>query len=190
MLKPIYYKYRSLENFEFFIDILLNEHLYATSYEMMNDAMEGIYYHYGLRPNVLKDIKSSKEKFKICSLSKKRNEPLLWAHYANGSRGVNIGLEITGHNLDIREISYDGAPKITKCINANSTAKEILTHKHESWIYEEEVRVFTNFENPYVKVHIKEIILGEKISSKHKLLVKKLVKKLIPSANVIEYKNL
>lgn len=162
----------------------------ATTYEDMNDAMEGIYYHYGLKPSVLKGIKNSKERFKICSLSKERNEPLLWSHYANGSRGVNIGLDVTGHNLDIKDIIYSGSPTITECIDANRTAKEILGYKHESWRYENEVRVFTENNNSYVKIKIKEIILGERISQQQKSLVQKLIKSLLPNVAILEYKDL
>lgn len=190
MTRGTFYKYRSLENFEFFIDIIVNERLYASSYENMNDAMEGIYYHCGLKPNILKGIKNSKEKFKICSLSKEKNEPLLWSHYANGSRGINIGLDVTGHNLDIKDIVYTGTPTITDCIDANRTAKEILSYKHESWKYENEVRVFTENNNAYVKIKIKEIILGERISQRQKSLVQKLVTSLLPGVTIIEYKDL
>lgn len=81
MKRGIYYKYRSLQNFGNFVDIIVNQQLYAAYYSDMNDAMEGVYYAYGLKPQVLKEIKNSKEKFRICSLSGNRNEPLLWGHY-------------------------------------------------------------------------------------------------------------
>ena len=100
--KTVYYKYRSLEDFKFIVDILVNERLYATLYENMNDAMEGVYYSIGIPRSVLKDIKEEKKQLKICSLSKKCDVPLLWAHYANGSRGICVGLVITGHGLDKR----------------------------------------------------------------------------------------
>lgn len=190
MPRPIYYKYRSLENFEFFVDILVNQQLYATTYPKMNDAMEGIYYASGLKPDILKNIRTYKEKFNICSLSKKQDELLLWAHYANGSRGVNIGVEVTGHYLDIRDIEYGDLPTINSCISPSTTAKEILTHKHESWRYEGEVRIFTQIEKPYIKVLVKEIILGKKITSQHKRLVTELASKLVPDARIIEYKDL
>ena len=176
MVRKHLFKYRSLDNFEFFVDILLNQRLFATSYENMNDAMEGIYYNFGLPKQKLKDIKENKDSLKICSLSQAENDPLLWAHYANGSRGVNLEVEITGHDLDIKEISYDGVPTIKECINTQQTAKEILTHKHESWKYEQEVRVFTT--KQYVKIKIIRIILGEKISREHKELISSLVKKI------------
>lgn len=188
MPRPILYKYRSLENFEFFVDILVNQQLYATTYPNMNDAMEGIYYHLGLTPKILREIKKEKDNLMICSLSKKMNDPLLWAHYANGSRGVNLKVEITANYVDIKEIDYTDLPAISTIVNAQKTAKEILTHKHESWKYEDEVRVFTD--KPTVKVLIRQIILGERISPKHRDLVKALTSKLLPDVQIIEFEDL
>ena len=65
----------------------------------------------------------------------------MWAHYANGSRGVNIELDVTAHNIDIIPIQYDGTPVIEQFLDGKGTAREVLTHKHESWRYEEEMRV-------------------------------------------------
>ncbi len=189
MPREILYKYRSLDNFEFFVDILVNQSLYATSYKNMNDPMEGIYYASSLSRSIINDIRSRKESMNICSLSKERNHPLLWTHYANGSRGVNLGVEITGHNLIKREIIYGGTPLIDDCINTSHTALEILTHKLYYWDYEKEVRIF-NSNNTQIKVLIKEIILGEKISSHHKKLIKKLANLLIPDAQIIDYNNI
>ena len=64
MERTTLYKYRSLENFEFFLDILLNKRLYASSYKDLNDAMEGVYYSYGLKKNILKDIKDGEKPIK------------------------------------------------------------------------------------------------------------------------------
>lgn len=38
-----YYKFRSLENIKRFLDILINERLYAARYDKLNDPMEGSY---------------------------------------------------------------------------------------------------------------------------------------------------
>lgn len=39
----ILYKYRTIDNLEFFLDTLLNNRLYAASFKDMNDPMEGVY---------------------------------------------------------------------------------------------------------------------------------------------------
>ena len=41
----ILYKYRSLTDWKFLIDILMNNQLFAAGFESLNDPMEGRYYH-------------------------------------------------------------------------------------------------------------------------------------------------
>ena len=180
------YKYRSLNNFEYFLDILVNNRLHASSYEEKNDAMEGVYYNAGLSRNTLKRINEEKINYKILSLSKDADNILMWSHYADGSRGVNIEVEVTAHNVDVREIVYDGMAEIAQVVNEKNTAEEILTHKHSSWSYEQEVRVFTR--NSFVTIKILRIILGKRISKNHKKLIKDLVNKINPKIEVIDYK--
>lgn len=38
-----YYKYRSLSNLRYFLDILINKRLYMASYSELNDPMEGAF---------------------------------------------------------------------------------------------------------------------------------------------------
>ena len=40
-MNEILYKYRSLDNWKFVLDIFLNKRLYAASFYDMNDPMEG-----------------------------------------------------------------------------------------------------------------------------------------------------
>jgi len=49
MERGIYYKYRSLSNFKNFVDIIINQKLYAANCSNMNDAMGGVYYSCGLQ---------------------------------------------------------------------------------------------------------------------------------------------
>ena len=44
-MTEISYKYRSVDNFRNFVDIILNNRLYAASYQDLNDPMEGHYYY-------------------------------------------------------------------------------------------------------------------------------------------------
>mgnify|MGYP001801434879 FL=1 len=45
MFNQLLYKYRSLENFKNFVDIILKNRLYAATYKDLNDPMEGKYYY-------------------------------------------------------------------------------------------------------------------------------------------------
>ena len=170
------YKYRGINNFRFFVDIVLNQRLHVAPYFDLNDPMEGHYlYNKGeLDSDVLDLIKGQKEKTRICSLSKININELMWAHYAEGHRGVAIGVEINTEHQAVPVI-YDGLPQVGRMDVHNSTAREILSHKLKVWSYEEEVRVFTN-KKQYVNVSVKEIILGRSMATQDIGFIKKLVK--------------
>ena len=57
------YKYRDLKDFRFFIDIILNNRLYAAAYTNLNDPMEGYYRYTTGEPTeeVLEQIKGEKQ---------------------------------------------------------------------------------------------------------------------------------
>ncbi len=172
------YKYRGINNFRFFTDIVLNQRLHAAPYFDLNDPMEGHYlYNQGELDSDIRDlIKGQKEKTRICSLSRVNNNELMWAHYAEGNRGVAIGVDIKNDH-QIVPVTYDGLPQIGRMHIHNSTAHEILSHKLQVWSYEEEVKVFTN-NKQYVNVKVKEIILGSRMATQDIGFIKKLVKKV------------
>ncbi|MEJ1400504.1 MAG: DUF2971 domain-containing protein [Candidatus Sedimenticola sp. (ex Thyasira tokunagai)] len=183
------YKYRSLDGFKFLSDIFINQRLYAASYFDLNDPMEG-HYRYSdgrLTDDLIKKIKDEKErKLKICSLSRDPNNELMWAHYANGHRGVVIGVEIDNQKYDVRPIEYDG-PSYVRMAHQNGhleTAMRILSHKLDVWHYEEEERVFVRGEN-YVHAQIKQVIFGRRMSNQDKSLVKKLVQAVSPDTEIL-----
>lgn len=127
------YKYRSLRDFKFFIDIILKQRLYSSPYFELNDPMEGQYlYNRGeLSKELVQAIKGEKEKFRICSLSKEPEHPLMWAHYADGHKGVVIGVTVNKDKYDVRPVIYsDELPNInTGTYISLETAKDILCHK-------------------------------------------------------------
>ena len=94
------YKFRSLENFEYTADILLNSKLYASDFRKLNDPMEG---SFKLLPNVDKKLSEAiieaKLDLKICSLTSDMSNPLMWAHYANNFKGICIEIEIENSKL-------------------------------------------------------------------------------------------
>ena len=184
-------KYRSLKSFKYFADIILNNRLYATSYFNMNDPMEGhfLYLPDGLTKELIRAIKGKKDQLRICSLSKTKENALMWAHYADGHRGVVIGVEVDRDRYDLRPVQYEGPPFVKQAeINPPiETAKRILCYKHEVWIYEEEERIFVTGVR-FAKVEVKELILGSRMSPKDKSLVRKMVSKVAPNVNVMNSK--
>lgn len=176
----MFYKYRGISKLEYILNIFLNNKMYAAKYDQLNDPMEG-YYHYETSKTIsgiIEAIKSGKDKIKICSLSKKDNEPLMWAHYADGHKGIVIGVKIK-NEYDIRLIKYEGLETIdaNQIDNFRETAIKVLSHKNKIWEYENEVRVFTEKED-FIKVDIIKVIFGSKMKKEKKTFLKNIIRKI------------
>ena len=181
------YKYRTLDNFQFVLDILTNQRLYATTFDTMNDPMEG---YYTADPDIPSEsitaLKEEQKNIKFCSLSKYHNSPLMWAHYANGNRGIAIGIEVKD-DADLREVIYGAhSHLIASKPTTTERAKDVLSFKADFWRYEDEMRVFSEKGN-YVNVTVKEIIFGERADRIQKALLKKIIKKVNPQIKIIEW---
>lgn len=187
METEILYKYRSLENYKNFIDIIMKNRLYASKYKDLNDPMEGQYYYRkGELDQSMRDkLSDEKGELRICSLSRVRNNELMWSHYANGQRGVAIGLRIIDSDYEIRPIQYNGLASIREQNFNEQTAIEILSHKLEVWNYEEEERVFIR-DRHYVDVKIENIIIGRAMSNPEYSLIRDLINKINPEIEIIK----
>ena len=105
------YKYRSLNNFEFVADILCKQRFYASSFFDLNDPMEGLFeYKPGTKQKYIDSIVMGKQKLRICSFSRDPENLLLWAHYADGFKGVCIELDIKkprDNSFKIVKVTYE-----------------------------------------------------------------------------------
>lgn len=179
------YKYRALEPFRFFVDILLNKRFFAARYSDLNDPMEGQYLlteSGKINTEVQQILNSDKERLRICSLSRNPSIDLMWAHYANGDRGVAIGVRIDSR-YDVRPLEYSGPLCLTPGMHIAFTARDILLRKNEAWIYEQEARVFTMGQQ-FVDVELVDILCGTRMSTQDKGMVQRLVEKLSPGTPV------
>ena len=154
------YKYRSLENIDFFLDIIVNSRLYAATYESLNDPMEG-YFRYRsseIGHNLLQEIRSMKKQTRILSLAQTPYDMLMWSYYANGHKGAVIKITINNSSgCVIESVDYKKSGAfLTTTLNAETAVKKLLTTKYETWEHEEEVRVLTKSE--FVNVEIIEMI--------------------------------
>lgn len=150
--------------------------MYAAPYFDLNDPMEGHYlYSSGELDSDVRDlINGQKMKVRICSLSMTSDNELMWSHYAEGHRGVVIGVEIDEQKQRLVPIQYDGPMQVGLVNLNNNTAEEILAHKLQVWGYEQEVRVFTRSKY-YVPITVKQVLLGRRMSTQNISFIKKLV---------------
>lgn len=181
------YKYRDLQNFRFVVDILLKSRLYAAQYFDMNDPMEGHYLYRGsseLDQDIKRRLAGEKKKVRIVSLSRDPANELMWAHYANGHRGVAFGVEpIVDPTTEVRPVEYDGPARLGRESLSSMNAIEILSHKLEVWQYEQEERLFVS--GPlYAHVHVRELILGRKMSKQDIGFMRDLAERITPEIDI------
>lgn len=186
-MNELLYKYRGLQSFRFFVDIILKNRLYASKYTELNDPMEGQYlYRTGeLNKRVLSKLKGEKDNLYLCSLSRKCDNELMWSHYAEGHRGVAIGVLIDRYEYDVRPIQYTGPHYVQNENLANDTPIEILSHKLNVWSYEEEERVFVR-NKVFVDVQVRRIITGRAMSNQDFSFMKQLVETINPDIEIIK----
>lgn len=187
-MKLLLYKYRSIKDFRFFTDIILKKRLYAAPYLDLNDPMEGQYLYSQSGGSIDEDMRKllngEKEKVRICSLSRDPNNELMWAHYADGHKGVAIGVEVDRSTYQVRQINYDGLHRVGLHNFHNGSAIDVLSHKLNVWQYEQEERVFV-LNKQYVDVAVKTVICGSRMSNQDKGFITDLIKKLDPSIKII-----
>jgi Protein of unknown function (DUF2971) len=186
-----YYKYRALGNWQYLLDILLHKRLYAASFASMNDPMEGhSYYGNGqVRGDVRSAIASQREQWNICSLTPRVRSSLMWAYYADGHRGIAIGVEFQRlKSGDIRRpVDYDSTVYVRPDEAKRSlgeVATTILFRKQSLWGHEDEFRVLTR--SQHVAVNIVEVHLGSLMADADRRLVRELVKLAAPTARVLK----
>jgi hypothetical protein len=180
-----------LENFEYTLDILLNERLYCADFESLNDPMEGMYISIGnirlpfssvgQKTEKLRSIKDmfEYERFsRVCSLSLAFDDVRMWSYYANDHKGIAIELDFTGFEGDLSSIVYKDSLKTShNTIIDSSMSDQIMKQKTEHWLHEKEFRVLQS--EPYysVKNRISGVYLGSRISEIHCDLLNKVLDK-------------
>lgn len=145
--KTRFFKYKSLRNFEFILDIILKERLYAASYYELNDPMEGVI---KVDSTIPKERESEWESFieelRITCFTKDKENLLMWSHYGDGGKGCLIEFELLD-GQKYHKVSYLKKPTINN-LNFNAEkAFEILQHKDKPWKYEAEYRCIQKNEN-------------------------------------------
>jgi len=191
------YKYRSLKNLEFVLDIILNERLHCTEYQNLNDPFEGLFFSifypqrvYRGLPSLFSKIKSLKSvqnlsiflsRTKICSLSSTLKEVRLWSHYADGHKGIAIEIDFPNELPYVHEVTYvDELREYGLTFLTSPTSEEVLSFKTRHWEFEREYRIIQEEEFFSIAGRISGIYAGIRTSNNHLALLTKLTPKEIP----------
>ena len=191
------FKYRSLQNFEFVLDIILNGRLHCTEYQNLNDPFEGLFFSTfyprrvkGMIPISIGKMKTLKSvnnlnsflsRTKICSLSSTLKEVRLWSHYADGHKGIAIEIDFPNELPSVHEVTYiDELREYGRTFLTEPTSEEILSFKTRHWKFEKEYRIIQEEEFFSIAGRISAIYAGIRTSDSHLALLRKLTPNEIP----------
>ena len=127
---------------------LITRKVWFSKYAYLNDPFEGVY----INNTEQNDYDELIKNYEICSYSKKKNNLLMWAHYADSHKGICLEYDIDDAEYKKRffEVSYSKAQPVIKEVrkDAHGMVKmqeasefQVFLTKSCDWKYEKEVRV-------------------------------------------------
>lgn len=186
----IYKYFRFNENA---ISSLINNELWTSNLREFNDPFESLVtldFECEKIQRIFEDYISKKS---VCCFSRNKDNILMWSHYADNHKGFCIGIDekiYSDENL-LSDVCYENIdPNIRQeIINShvpgeiNKKYEKLITHKHEDWKYEEEVRMILEMKDPNLsgktvrlsENQIKEIYFGCRMPYKNKQLIEKIM---------------
>ncbi|HKH43902.1 MAG TPA: DUF2971 domain-containing protein [Thermoanaerobaculia bacterium] len=166
------YKFRTVENLEFVIDILINKRLFCCEARSLNDIREGDIRVGNDEGNALavvefgQAVTDALRSYRVCSLSKIFDNHLLWAYYAGGFTGLAIEVDLPPS--EATEVRYDDEflylSDFIGPSDINATVRTVLSRKSTIWNHEQEVRVITTDTFYNLPEPISRIIVGARMS--------------------------
>lgn len=182
--RPNYYKYKSLDNFEFILDILIRERLYAALPSELNDPMEGVVKVDGTIPREKEtEWDNLINQFRVVCFSRAKENTLMWSHYADGGRGCMIEFQLLeGRKPD--KVSYLKKPALCETQILIEKAAEILLYKEKPWKYEAESRLLLSSAEKFLPIVVKSITFGSRADRKKVNLLAHILKICKPELRV------
>ena len=169
------------------VDSIVNERVFLSTREFMNDINEALWNCSGDIPyrNVAQEFRKLADSIRFTCFVEAIDNHLMWAHYAGGFTGVALEYELYRHTdrYWIDKIEYNGMPDVNRDSmervlrgELHITATGVLKRKDSFWVYEDEWRLFGATPARYIHgVKPKALIFGAKLSEgsvQHETLAK------------------
>jgi len=173
------YKFRSLagEGFVHALDMVVNERIFLSTCDVMNDPSEGSWIPNESLDEILESkyldlaaqVKKVVDSIRFTSFTDSYKNELLWSHYAGGFTGVCFEYELDEKIFDIQKILYSDRIKLTleklEDIHSRKVLPQelgILRTKTKCWEYESEYRLYGNIDdnNKYINARPTKVIMG------------------------------
>jgi len=164
------------------VDDLKNRRLKLSTIDDLNDPFD----HYAIDTSnskiayaVAAAISEFKRDTRLVCFSRNWDNILLWSHYAASHTGLCLGFDIPDRANFYLDVRYqpnllrfeDLTGNLQDPAMAFDFAKRLVSTKHESWSYEQEVRIFIRINDPSDQnglswipfdpmLELKEVIIG------------------------------
>jgi hypothetical protein len=135
------------------------------------------------------------DEYGILSLARRKDNILMWSHYANSHKGFCVGLD-TSLLFDsiqgmLSHVHYSNEfPQLELFGNPTLTMMDLLTTKSRLWNYEKEIRLTKHNASRQVfklpKETFKEIIIGMNMPKVHSDVIILLVKRRFPKMKIYQ----
>jgi hypothetical protein len=174
----ILYKFRPIESKEWIADILKNERLHCAPWYQLNDPFEGRFIlattfpdlkSRFITPSTVENVYPSEDGlYRVCSLTSRLSNVLLWSHYASSCSGVAIAIDFTDRMDCVTKMEYDDKQLLFTNNDSHLPGiRKLLGRKTKDWEYEEEYRIITGDEYLEVAGRITGVILGPRFRREH-----------------------
>ena len=195
------FKYRSLagDNFRYTQEIFTRNELHCSSLRAFNDPFEGRFAlvmpphapeSLRMHQRWLNDMSNMivQDSAAVCAFSEKRDDIVMWAHYADSHHGICLEFSPPRYGkmrrdlYDVRYISSFKEVQEGTYSDTDALMRLVCTAKSKHWEYESEWRVVSTTPGPY-KFHSRAltgVILGCRVSGEHEQWVKAWISKRKP----------
>jgi hypothetical protein len=175
------------------IDTIIDQSIYCPTYKQMNDPMEGFYRAsikargHSAYDEFAARVRDEKLGLGIASLSETWNNELMWAHYADGFRGICITYSVPkllaglSDEHALARVAYGDKPHFLNLAglrNEDERARAILSTKNHKWSYEREWRLFSGQPGPakHGPGAVGTVYLGMRMAREDRALIKRLLR--------------
>jgi hypothetical protein len=140
------------------LEAIESGYIWCSTFDRMNDPMEGFYRADNVSreqrgyDRFVESVRSEKLGIGIASLSETWDNELMWAHYADGFRGICITYKLErlldglGDEHALARVAYGDRPyylNLRAMRNTALRARAVLSTKNLKWSYEREWRLFS-----------------------------------------------
>lgn len=183
------FRYRSLTRSPNALDEEINavreNYLYCSTFDKMNDPMEGYFRparsfkgHTDYKAS-LKRIVGEKTSIGVSCFSETSDDLLMWTHYAGNHSGVCVAYSTSrlvdglSEQVSLVRLGYGDAPPLissSEARNAERTARKILSQKKLNWAYEREWRVLGTVGRVQIngRQAVTDVYFGSRVSAAHR----------------------